>query len=433
VVRYAIVRHLVKGKRVLDVACGVGYGARLLSEWGAREVVGVDIAPGAIATARRIFNRSGQTFLTGDAEELAKVLDGVNPFDVIVSFETIEHLARPELFLRALSTIRAPGGVLAVSCPNDAGYGRRLGDNPYHLSIHSFDSFRELTERHLGTATQWLLGAPIVGEANYYVGDKSVETGHDDAKSLLEANPIEDALMLPCQAGLEVCAATCSHFVGLWGAKVRLNAVFSPQSVPAYQEPWRAIKWLKGQVAQLEKTVAEHYEPELARLRAALAELSAENVEREELQREQSRLRELAEQAYRLAQEQYAREIAHLNSGMVKERRIRTDLTCEIQELRARLLTYTEKIAALGSQVDPLRARMQELERIRLEWFEPQLKTRLARIEELETRLGALAQFEASRGYRVWQSYQKLYHVPGVGSLLRFGRRVVSAILRRAF
>jgi 2-polyprenyl-3-methyl-5-hydroxy-6-metoxy-1,4-benzoquinol methylase len=288
VVRYATMRALVTGKRVLDVACGAGYGVRLLSEWGAREVVGVDIAPRAIATAKRMFNGSGRIFLTGDAERLTEVLDGSEPFDVIVSFETIEHLAHPELLLQALSKLKAPSGIVAVSCPNDASHGNQLGDNPYHLSIYSFDEFRGLTEEHLGPATQWFLGAPIVGEANYPIGDQTVEDKHEEARTLIMTQPVNQALLLPSQAGLEVSASSCSHYVGVWGATMRPNAVFSAQSVRSFQEPWRAIEWLKGQAGRLEERASEHYEPEIARLEAVVAE--HEKTRREWLEPELNRL-----------------------------------------------------------------------------------------------------------------------------------------------
>jgi 2-polyprenyl-3-methyl-5-hydroxy-6-metoxy-1,4-benzoquinol methylase len=85
----------------------MGYGARLPSDWGAMEIVGVDLAPDTIATAKRLFSGAGRTFLTGDAERLLSVLDASQPFEVIISFETIENLLHPEFFLQAVEKLRA--------------------------------------------------------------------------------------------------------------------------------------------------------------------------------------------------------------------------------------------------------------------------------------------------------------------------------------
>src|SRR5215472_8753793 len=74
-VRYHALRELVAGKRVLDVACGEGYGSYLLATWGAARVVGVDIAPDAIEVARRIFPHHNISYVLGDACNLSKVLE----------------------------------------------------------------------------------------------------------------------------------------------------------------------------------------------------------------------------------------------------------------------------------------------------------------------------------------------------------------------
>ena len=273
VVRYATVKDIVAGKRVLDVACGEGYGVRLLLEWGAREVVGVEISPAAVATAKRQFGGEGATFLVGDAEALGKVLDGVEPFDLVVSFETVEHLARPDDFLAYLPGLLAPGGAIAISCPNDPAHD--LGDNanPFHMRTYSFDEFRSLTERHLGKASMWLLGAPLLGEMNYRPGDDFVEAVHDDQRALLDNRALGNALVIPAQSNLTTSEAQCSHYVGIWGAEVSPNAVISSLPVQEYLAPWRHNAHLASQLAERERRQSEYFEPEIARLTEANARL----------------------------------------------------------------------------------------------------------------------------------------------------------------
>src|SRR5450759_894493 len=89
--RYVFAAPLCIGKRVLDVACGEGYGAFMLARQGATEVIGVDISDEAIAIARHRFARDDVQFLIGDVLDLPALLGEQPPFDVIVSFETIEH------------------------------------------------------------------------------------------------------------------------------------------------------------------------------------------------------------------------------------------------------------------------------------------------------------------------------------------------------
>lgn len=108
--RYRWIAPHVLGKRVLDVACGSGFGSRLLLDAGAKEVVGVDISPEAVEYARHRYGCSGLSFHVADAEELE-----VGTFDIAVSCETIEHVPSPPRFLAALVRSVVPGGLLALS------------------------------------------------------------------------------------------------------------------------------------------------------------------------------------------------------------------------------------------------------------------------------------------------------------------------------
>lgn len=429
VVRYASVKDWVKGKRVLDIACGAGYGVRLLSDWGAAEVVGIDIAPAAIATAKRRFNGPGRTFLSGDAESLTSLLDGEKPFDVIVSFETVEHLAHPERLIEAVSKLRAPHGIVALSCPNDRIYQTDNGGNPFHLNNFTFEEFKALCEHHLGSASQWLIGAPVHGEINFVVGDPKVELGRADAEAIAAPDTLDNALLLASQKGLEVDAASCSHYIGFWGARPGANAVVSVQSVSSYRDSWLTLDRLKGHVDELERRAADYFEPEIARLNAVVAEY--ENAKRE----------------------WFEPELERLQSTVDKNVRDRKALLREVQDQRARVLYYVDQVAMLASQIDPLRARAEELERnkrdwldpelqrmhaaieryekTKREWFEPQLQQHQVRIAELEARLVSMVQFERSLNYRAWRRLQMVDELPVIGSVMRGMRRAVGVVVRR--
>jgi 2-polyprenyl-3-methyl-5-hydroxy-6-metoxy-1,4-benzoquinol methylase len=122
--RYRLAAHLAPGRRVLDAACGEGYGSVLLREAGAEEVVGVDLDPATVAHAR---DTHGVASVEGDVADLP-FDDGT--FDLVVSFETIEHVKDPDRALDEFARVLTDAGMLIISTPNALEY---LDDNPYHL------------------------------------------------------------------------------------------------------------------------------------------------------------------------------------------------------------------------------------------------------------------------------------------------------------
>jgi 2-polyprenyl-3-methyl-5-hydroxy-6-metoxy-1,4-benzoquinol methylase len=132
-VRYHFARRFATGKNVCDAACGVGYGSSFLAET-AELVVGMDISAEAIAWAMEHFSRDNISFLTADLGQEWPVRD---KFDVVVSFETMEHLKCPERFLDIASKHLVPGGMLVLSVPNGPLDFERHSDNENHLQHFS--------------------------------------------------------------------------------------------------------------------------------------------------------------------------------------------------------------------------------------------------------------------------------------------------------
>ncbi len=140
-VRYLFARQLAPGRRVLDLACGNGYGTALLAEV-ADAVVGADRAPEAVEAARRLNAATNARYehLAGAALPFP---DGA--FDLVVSLETIEHLraADQPAFVSELVRVLAPDGLLVLSTPDrdvEQAHGRLTGaPNPYHLHTPSAD------------------------------------------------------------------------------------------------------------------------------------------------------------------------------------------------------------------------------------------------------------------------------------------------------
>ncbi len=137
VARYRFARAYALGKRVLDVASGEGYGAAALAKAGASSAIGVDVSAESCASAARKY---GIWAVVGDAHRLPLADRSV---DLVVSFETIEHLARPADFLDECFRVLEPGGTLIVSTPNRPVYGAEV-ENPHHVAEFDRDEFAAL-------------------------------------------------------------------------------------------------------------------------------------------------------------------------------------------------------------------------------------------------------------------------------------------------
>ena len=113
--RYEFATRLDLGPRVLDCACGHGYGSAILGEAAGREVVGVDVSETAVAAATATHQRPRVRFQLGNALEPGGL---PSPFSAVVSFETIEHVNEPDRMLRNFGAVLQPGGLLVISTPN---------------------------------------------------------------------------------------------------------------------------------------------------------------------------------------------------------------------------------------------------------------------------------------------------------------------------
>lgn len=140
--RYAFACRLARRKRVLDIACGMGYGSAALAAV-ADHVTGLDISPEAVEAARAAYPAENLTFLAAPAQSIP--LPDAS-FDLIVAFECIEHLEDWPALLAEARRLLAPGGQFIVSTPNIHYYAesRRLhGPNPYHVHEFEYEEFRD--------------------------------------------------------------------------------------------------------------------------------------------------------------------------------------------------------------------------------------------------------------------------------------------------
>ena len=140
--RYAFAHQLANGRRVLDAACGEGYGSALLAQV-AQDVVGVDVSGETIAHARSRYIAANLRFECSDATALNTFDDA--SFDLITSFETLEHVRQQERMLDGFARLLAPDGLLLISTPDKRTYTELSGQiNPHHVRELYRDEFEAL-------------------------------------------------------------------------------------------------------------------------------------------------------------------------------------------------------------------------------------------------------------------------------------------------
>lgn len=128
--RYEFALKFVENKKILDIACGSGYGSEMLARAGAQEVWAGDINEEAVKTAKEKYSYENLHFRVMDATELP--FDD-NYFDLAVSFETIEHVENYIEFAKELKRVLKAEGKLILSTPNKR-ITKKLGiENKFHI------------------------------------------------------------------------------------------------------------------------------------------------------------------------------------------------------------------------------------------------------------------------------------------------------------
>ncbi len=260
---------------MLDLACGEGYGSALLSTL-AHSVVGIDIASDALEYARATYGHFTNVRFEC-ASAVATGLTGAN-FDLVVSFETIEHLAEQAEMLAEIRRLLKPDGVLIISSPNRPVYSQgRDYQNEFHVKELDFVEFDALLREHFGQIDYY--GQRLaMGTVVQPLSEKLPTYGafSDDGKDVQQRTfTMRDPMYF-----LAVC--------GFEGQSLpKLNAsIFLPDSLDLVEHYTSFARWAKQQDRELairDKNV-RHYQAEAAALEGKMKTL------REELSRRQAEL-----------------------------------------------------------------------------------------------------------------------------------------------
>lgn len=187
--RYTFSEQFCRGRRVLDAGCGTGYGANQLA-LAAQSVVGVDIAQDAIAYAASEYSRPNLRFMQAPCTALPFAAAS---FDLVVSFEVIEHLQQWDALINESRRVLTAEGLFVVSTPNKSFYAKARADsgpNPFHEHEFELEEFRDALSRvfphvtiafenHAGcvlfessasdTVEAQLNGRTHIDDANFYI------------------------------------------------------------------------------------------------------------------------------------------------------------------------------------------------------------------------------------------------------------------------
>lgn len=138
-------QFVVPSADILDMACGVGYGAYLLAkETDCKAITAVDINADAIEYGKAHYNSHKIRYFQ---EDCLNISFPENTFDTIVSFETIEHIKEDFLLMQRFYSFLKPGGKLLLSTPNQTRMPFSPGSFPFHVRHYTPKELEDVVKK----------------------------------------------------------------------------------------------------------------------------------------------------------------------------------------------------------------------------------------------------------------------------------------------
>lgn len=196
--RYAIAMEKCKGKVVLDIASGEGYGSNLLATV-ASKVTGVDIDNETVRAANEKYavKRNNLEFVQGSADNIPC---SAGIFDAVVSFETIEHHDKHQEMMTEIKRVLKPGGLLVISSPDKLFYSDKPGTkNPFHVKELYKDEFRSLLTSHfknVGLYRQKAFFSSVITPDEGNTVTKEVQFYHGNYSAIIADTSIESVYLV---------------------------------------------------------------------------------------------------------------------------------------------------------------------------------------------------------------------------------------------
>lgn len=261
--RYVFARSFVAGRRVLDLACGEGYGSALLSD-AASQVIGMDVDQATLAHARtRYADMTNLSFEIGDC---AKIPAADASLDAVVSFETLEHIKPQREFVAECRRVLAADGILLISTPDKRTYSDLTGyQNEFHVAELYRDEFLALLHDEFPAVRlygQKLMFQSMIWQEDGEASEFQVATA-DEAGQIREGLQYDPIYLVAC------CAASEAHLpsnrTGLWSFGDAAESIYRH-----YDDEVRRNIHARGVLAA--------YETRIQELEAQLAAADGENT-----------------------------------------------------------------------------------------------------------------------------------------------------------
>jgi ubiquinone/menaquinone biosynthesis C-methylase UbiE len=181
IVRYQAALPIVKDKVILDIASGSGYGTALLGE-AASKAYGVDVDKDAIRYAKKNYSSKKVEFLEGDGQAIPLEDSSV---DVVVTFETIEHIEDYESFMDEVARVLKKDGLLILSTPNDKEFPE---SNHFHIHEFEMNELESLAKKHFKNIKSYYQGTWVYSAL---FDEKGLSKDWEGAVHTMQTAPIE--------------------------------------------------------------------------------------------------------------------------------------------------------------------------------------------------------------------------------------------------
>ena len=188
--RYALVQEYITNKKVLDIACGEGYGTNLMAK-DATFVYGVDIDAETVTAAQKKYTGSNLSYLVGQADKIPLEDASV---DVVVSFETIEHHDKHTEMMLEIKRVLKKEGIVIISTPDKKYYtDMRNFHNSFHIKELYKDEFAALLSAHFAKTQmltqQHISGISLIQDENESNATR-IYTGNYEAFDKIAVHPL---------------------------------------------------------------------------------------------------------------------------------------------------------------------------------------------------------------------------------------------------
>lgn len=431
--RYAAVLPLAHGKRVLDIASGEGYGSAMLAQV-ASMVAGVDISLEAVEHASRTYgtNLPNLKFLNGSAHAIPLKSKSV---EIVVSFETIEHLSAQQEMVAEIRRVLTEDGMLVISSPNRPVYQATYGPNQHHVREFDLEEFDALLRKEFGNieyfGQRFVVGSVISGLAKqranptiFIEKDKKIESGLAPMAENVYFLAIASNAALP---------------------KVEPSSLFLSADEDLYLKHLSTVKWALAQDSALAKADAllqersrEHesivgwaknLENELSSANNALKASQESHLEAIDWARNLEAELSSAQEALRATQVSHLQAVdwaKSLDQQLEKERGAAHKLRADAESLQMHLSNLDAEIATIRNVADSERKQHADV----LRWaqsleseLEESRRAAEVRTAELESRMEALKSrlefnLQASDDYRR-QAHDLHARAQGLADVLR--------------